>query len=232
VTPTISNPIKIPVPKGQSDPNANPQDRQRRRRTRRRAPSEASSQSSQSGDSPTTPPTQSSPEEGASPIDVATSPLLSYFLAHASPTKSAVKFSFKNRRKTVSGTAPELDDDEVDSAELPHVLHHARRLSSSWANNGTIGVQQKGPITESQQERNNSLMRRLSIGGGMARPAIPNYPTQPIPSHPGFSPTSPVEARSASPRTPRRAATMHQTPKHRPPSPTAERMLKGHFDGF
>jgi len=142
-----------------------------------------------------------------------------------------VNFSFKNRRKTVSSASP-VEDEEEDTTDLPHVLHHSRRLSSSWANTGTIGVQQKGPITESQQERNTSLMRRLSLSGGMARPAIPNYPTAPMPLQPGFSPTSPVEGRSSTPRGPRRAATLSSGKHHRPPSPTAERMLKGHFDGF
>ena len=186
-TPTL--PIKIPAPKGGGAQDSNSQGRSRRRRTRRRAPSEASSYSSQSADStsPSTPPSaRDSSEEETSPVEVATSPLLSYFLANASPTKSAVNFSFKNRRKTVSGSAPLVEgvlhhisfrsgiytpfvDDDAEPNELPHVLHHSRRLSTSWANSGTIGVQQKGPITESQQERNTSLMRRLSLSGGMTR---------------------------------------------------------------
>lgn len=83
----VASPIDIPIQEGQGH----------RRRTRRRRDSEASSSLSSLSEtfssespSPTTPPPDSAVggEERMSP-EIATSPLLSYFMAHASPVKSA-----------------------------------------------------------------------------------------------------------------------------------------------
>jgi len=57
----------------------------------------------------------------------------------------------------------------ADAEGLPHVLHHARRMSHNWDQTKTIGIPQKAPPTESQQERGNSIMRRLSLSGSAHR---------------------------------------------------------------
>jgi len=85
----------------------------KRRRTRRRRDSEASSSLSSVSEtfstespSPTTPPVDSPPvqEEGLSP-EVATSPILSYFMGHASPIKSTRSFSFRDVKHSTSPNA-------------------------------------------------------------------------------------------------------------------------------
>lgn len=205
----------------------------KRRKTRRRRDSEASSSLSSLSEtfstespSPTTPPADSPPpqEEGLSP-EVATSPILSYFMSHASPIKSARSFSFRDKPKlaTSPGTTNALED--VDG--LPHVLHHARRMSQNWDQTKTIGIPQKLPPTESQQERNNSIMRRLSLSGSAQRPNAQSLAR----TMESKSIISPVPAEKMA-QVPRRSATLSAAAVRRPPSPMGERMLKGDFHGF
>lgn len=235
-TPKLSAaaPINIPSPGGLN--NADGQ--RHRRKTRRRRDSEASSSLSSLSEtfstespSPTTPPGSGSPtqEDGLSP-DIATSPVLSYFVAHASPIKSARHFSFRDKPKlaTSPGAANALEGREVEE-NVPHVLHHARRMSHSWDQTKTIGIPQKSPPTEMQQERNNSIMRRLSLSGSAQRPTVQPLARSMDSQSLLSQPPPPVERSTP---TPRRSATVSSGTMRRPPSPMGERMLKGDFHGF
>ncbi|KZT39137.1 hypothetical protein SISSUDRAFT_1032887 [Sistotremastrum suecicum HHB10207 ss-3] len=224
----LSSPIDIPSQTGFSGA----------RRSRRRAASTASSSSSSAhspdSPSPTTPP----PLNTRAPLDPAavspsTSPVLSYFLASTSPTSASKVLPF-TRRKTVNfGTAvaEALDDEPV---EVPHVFHHSRRVSASWANNGKLGPHQPGPLTGSQQERGAALMRRLSLGAAM-RPTFPSSFDSGPQTSPGLQMNESPNRYPTPPRVNHRAATISAgsaAPKPRAPSPMGERMLKGHFDGW
>lgn len=205
----------------------------KRRKTRRRRDSEASSSLSSLSEtfstespSPTTPPADSPVHEEELSPEIATSPILSYFMAHASPIKSARSFSLRDKPKLATSptTASALEDVEG----LPHVLHHARRMSQSWDQTKTIGIPQKAPPTESQQERNSSIMRRLSLSGSAHRPTAPSL-ARTMESKSVILSPAPSE-RTHTP--PRRSATLSTTSIRRPPSPMGERMLKGDFHGF
>jgi len=232
-TPKIpATPIDIPAP----SPDEHHTDRRRHaHKTRRRRDSEASSSLSSLSESfstdsvsPTTPPPEPSPtQENASP-DVATSPILSYFMAHASPIKSAHQFSFRDKtRLPISPGGGSFED--IDEG-LPHVLHHARRMSHNWDQTKTIGVPKRLPPTESQQERNNSLMRRLSLSGSAQRPPVQSLARSMDAQ--SFLSQAPVPVERSTPTPPRRSATISSGTMRRPPSPMGERMLKGDFHGF
>jgi hypothetical protein len=115
-TPKLAAPIDIPSPSGLSLDSG---EQRNRRKTRRRRDSEASSSLSSLSEtfsespSPTTPPTGCSPTQGDVSPDIATSPILSYFVAHASPIKSARHFSFRDKPKmaTSPGAANTLEGD-------------------------------------------------------------------------------------------------------------------------
>ncbi|KAI0749688.1 hypothetical protein C8Q80DRAFT_1269525 [Daedaleopsis nitida] len=95
---------------------------------------------------------------------------------------------------------------------------------------------------EKPQERAAGLLRRLSLGGNMARPPVPVL--KPINTavaaqgHAVRSTTPPGMKAGMDPATPtrkaRRANTIAPgtTRPPRAPSPMGERILKGHFDGF
>jgi len=235
-TPKLAaSPIDIPSSTSRRDAEGH------RRKTRRRRDSEASSSLSSLSEtfstespSPTTPPMEHSPSPEDDTPEVATSPILSYFMAHASPIKSARHFSFRDKSKlaTSPGATSPLEDVEEG---LPHVLHHARRMSHSWDQTKTIGIPQKLPPTDIQQERNSSIMRRLSISGSAPRPPTLSL-AKSFESKPALSQAqgqAPTE-KSTPALQPRRSATISAGtgPLRRPPSPMGERMLKGDFHGF
>jgi len=233
-TPKLAAPIDIPSSGRRRD---DAEGQRHRRKTRRRRDSEASSSLSSLSEtfssespSPTTPPADGSPiqDDSMSP-EIATSPILSYFMAHASPVKSASSRQFSFRDKPTLATSPGATSVLDDVEGLPHVLHHARRMSHNWDQTKTIGIPQKIPPTESQQERNASLMRRLSLSGSAQRPTALSLNR----SMESKSALAPVPAERSTPTPPRRSATISQAgPIRRPPSPMGERMLKGDFHGF
>jgi len=153
---------------------------------------------------------------------------LSYFVAHASPIKSAKHFSFRDKPKMATSPGAPAPLDDVEEG-IPHVLHHARRMSYSWDQTKTIGIPQKLPPTESQQERNTSLMRRLSISGSAQRPTVQSIARSMDSQSLLSQPPPPVERSLPNPR---RSATISAGTMRRPPSPMGERMLKGDFHGF
>jgi len=112
----------------------------------------------------------------------------------------------------------------------PHEAN--RRMSHSWDQTKTIGIPQKLPPTESQQERNNSLMRRLSLSGSAQRPPALSLARSMETQSALSQPPPPVEEKYT-PTPPRRAATISAgSGVRRPPSPMGERMLKGDFHSF
>ncbi|THH32238.1 hypothetical protein EUX98_g1941 [Antrodiella citrinella] len=202
-------------------------------------PSDSSSDSSISPTSPypSTPHnnTVHNPRVAAS-VSPSTSPILSYFLP-TSP-KSPTTHAFPFRRNF----PPVVAEDDAEP-EVP--TGHRRRASmATWPERGvppTMPIQPPTAPTafpEEHQGRAAGLLRRLSLGGALAKPSIPKPPS---------SPTSPVAtvhlARTAtvtgtpqmvSPKTPRRVKSLAPGSARPPraPSPMAERILKGHFDGF
>ncbi|KAL6301358.1 hypothetical protein BKA93DRAFT_828325 [Sparassis latifolia] len=207
------------------------------RQPRRRSDSASDSSSSDdSSPSPSSPPPQSGfpgTQPHIIPMSPTTSPILSYFLSGQSPKSASTTFPF---RRNVGVPVPE--DDEVADNESK-ATKHGRRASTAWA--GGERFAQPPPVSGTQQERAAGLLRRLSLGGTLARPQFPNL--KPVSGangataasttqRPSTPPNSP--AVDTTPRRPRRANTVNPSAPRPPraPSPMGERILSGHFDGF
>ncbi|EMD33934.1 hypothetical protein CERSUDRAFT_117458 [Gelatoporia subvermispora B] len=196
-------------------------------RRRSESVSESSSESSASPTSPfPTPISGVAPRIG--PLSPSTSPILSYIMSQP-PKSPTATFPFRR-----GFGAPVVDDDDVP-VETP-VTRHARRASTAWA--GSERPSQPALIPPQKQDRAAGVLRRLSLGGALARPHI-QIPKSPPPSTAAPRvPTPPQHAAAVGAglngRKVRRSATMGggSPPKPRAPSPMGERMLKGHFDGF
>ncbi|KZT67467.1 hypothetical protein DAEQUDRAFT_729117 [Daedalea quercina L-15889] len=207
---------------------------------RRRATSDSDS-SDGSSCSPTTPYSNGAafptPATGypprVAPISPSTSPILSYFLGQTSPKAPTNSLPFRR-----NFGAPAIDED--DEALMPPTKH-ARRSSSAWAGSERF-VQPPTPTAAPvQHERATGMLRRLSLGGAMARPQIPQFKNAPAGegirrsgTPPTLPPTPTPATVNGTPRKARRSNTMAagtQRPK-RAPSPMGERILTGHFDSF
>ncbi|KAH9847706.1 hypothetical protein C2E23DRAFT_871683 [Lenzites betulinus] len=210
-------PISLPIPIGG--------------RRRSESVSEGSSSSDSGSVSPASP--VQSPASGTlpriAPITPGTSPILSYFLSQSPKSPSAATFPFRR------GMAPPVyEDEEAFDNEKP-APRHARSASTAWPTGDRFVVPQPPP--GHQQDRAAGLLRRLSLGGSIARPQVP--PPRPMNgSAQAPRSTTPPGMKSASAgaaaRKTRRSNTMAAgTPRPpRAPSPMGERILKGHFDGF
>ncbi|KAI0663804.1 hypothetical protein C8Q70DRAFT_1042454 [Cubamyces menziesii] len=206
--------------------------------SRRRSGSVSDSSSSDSGSTSPASPLQS-PTSGAlpriAPITPSTSPILSYFLSQSPKSPPNATFPFRR------GMAPPVyEDDEVFESEKAAPTRHARSASTAWPTGDRFAAPPVAPLP-GQQDRAAGLLRRLSLGGNMARPQMPaskqvNNGTAQAPrstTPPGLS-SNPAGAQPTPTRKARRANTMAPgTPRPpRAPSPMGERILKGHFDGF
>lgn len=210
-----------------------PIDTHRHARTRSGSVSDDSSSSSDSLASPTsTSPLSSYPITNPKVITPSTSPILSYFFAGQSPKSPAATFPFRR-----NFGAPVFEDDEP---EAEPVGRHARRASTAWP--GNERPQQPPPVSGSgiQQDRAAGLLRRLSLGGSLGRPPVPNMKqasgangAAAMSAAPERTRTPPNFSTAETPRRSRRANTLNPGSRpQRAPSPMGERMLSGHFDGF
>ncbi|KAK7437039.1 hypothetical protein VKT23_009113 [Stygiomarasmius scandens] len=189
------------------------------RQFRGRSGSVSSSDSSPPSELPT-PNTTTSTSPRISVPSPGSSPILSYFLAQ-SPTKAPATFPFRK-----FGTAPVFEEDE-NGANEPHVVHHARRASTTVADRFN---QPSNPVSENHFERGSGLMRRLSLSTAGA-PAFGKSAQSPdAPPNTAVSPTG--KSLPFSRDTQRRATLSADVKPRRAPSPMGERILKGHFDGF
>ncbi|CCL99296.1 uncharacterized protein FIBRA_01312 [Fibroporia radiculosa] len=203
--------------------------------------SNSSSDDSDSSNSPTTPLSSATPfptpaaglPPRVAPISPSASPILSYFLNQPSPKSPTNTFPFRR-----NFGPPVIEDDEPESA--PASNKHARRASNAWSGSERFTQPPTVPAPGGQQERAVGIMRRLSLGGALARPQIPNFkPTGGQDDRPQAQRSATPPGRSTpsadTPRKARRANTLAPgtaRPPHRAPSPMGERILKGHFDGF
>ncbi|KZT01390.1 uncharacterized protein LAESUDRAFT_482325 [Laetiporus sulphureus 93-53] len=211
-----------------------------------------SSSVSESSDSSASPTTPLAPGAGASmgnppriaPISPSTSPtILSYFLGQSSPKSPSSTFPFRRP------LAPPVVEDEYPYGQQPVPSKHARRASTNWAGAERF-VQGSAPPPPEQHDRAAGMLRRLSLGGALARPQIPpfvgkstgnggrvEHGSTPPPNSPA-TPTTAQAMNGSAPanaqRRPRRAHTISPGSQRQPraPSPMGERILKGHFDGF
>ncbi|EIW57690.1 uncharacterized protein TRAVEDRAFT_65420 [Trametes versicolor FP-101664 SS1] len=194
--------------------------------------SEGSSSSDSGSVSPASP--LQTPASGTlpriAPITPGTSPILSYFLSQSPKSPTAATYPFRR------GMAPPVyEDDEEFEPEKP-ITRHGRSASTAWPAGDRYAAPAVPPVGH-QQDRAAGLLRRLSLGGNMARPQIPV--PKPV-NGSGQAPrsTTPPGMKSPSAGSPmrkaRRSNTMAAgTPRPpRAPSPMGERILKGHFDGF
>lgn len=194
-------------------------------RGRPRSMSVSSSSSGSASPEPLTPP-GSAPSHRLS-LPPSTSPILSYFLAQSSPTKTpattAATFPFKRK----FGPPPLFEEEETE-AEIP-VAAHARRASATVANR----FSQNPPSTfsDAKNDRGTNLLRRLSLSSSTF--AKPTMETSGRPAPPPNTAVSPTDKTAPFKNKPRRSATISEIAKpRRAPSPMGERILKGHFDGF
>ncbi|RPD59538.1 hypothetical protein L227DRAFT_611777 [Lentinus tigrinus ALCF2SS1-6] len=173
------------------------------------------------------------------PISPSTSPILSYFLSQSPKSSSNATFPF---RRGMGGPGL-FDDEEAVETDKPTARNgHARRASAAaWPGQDRFAQPPVvPPVSGQQQDRAAGLLRRLSLGGNMARPPIPVPKPVNATAQAQRSTTPPgmkSNAAGAAPtptRKARRANTMAPgTPRPpRAPSPMGERILKGHFDGF
>ncbi|KAI0368008.1 hypothetical protein BV20DRAFT_525514 [Pilatotrama ljubarskyi] len=204
--------------------------------SRRRSGSMSDSSSSDSGSVSPASPVQT-PASGTlpriAPITPSTSPILSYFLSQSPKSPPSATFPFRR------GMAPPVyEDEEAFEAEKP-ASRHARSASTAWPTTDRFNAPAVAPVPSNQQDRAAGLLRRLSLGGNMARPQVPAVKQTNGSTRSPRATTPPGMASNASgaPASPtrkaRRANTMAAgTPRPRAPSPMGERILKGHFDGF
>ncbi|KAI1796956.1 hypothetical protein LXA43DRAFT_495919 [Ganoderma leucocontextum] len=208
---------------------------------RRRSGSESDSGSSDSGS--TTPPSPfPTPASGTlpriAPFSPSTSPILSFFLTNQSTSPKSPPTTFPFRRGTTG--PPFFEDDDVFEADKPIHQHGRRASAAAWP--GHDRYPPVVPVPNEQQERAAGLLRRLSLGGNMAKPPVQSIPKQTSSAQVPRSKTPPnLKSTSAAAGAPpavtrkaRRANTLAPgTPRPpRAPSPMGERILKGHFDGF
>ncbi|KAI0733573.1 hypothetical protein C8Q72DRAFT_598172 [Fomitopsis betulina] len=203
---------------------------------RRRAASD--SDSSDSSCSPTTPHSTNAPlplPPTAYPriatVSPSTSPILSYFLGQGPPKVPANTLPFRR-----NFGAPVIDED--DEAPMSPVTKHGRRASAAAWTGSERFAQTANTAMPEQHERATGMLRRLSLGGAMARPQIPQFNRNAIAGEEikrrSTPPTLPPTPTTPTPRKSRRSNTMAsgtQRPK-RAPSPMGERILTGHFDSF
>ncbi|KAM5537218.1 hypothetical protein V8D89_009151 [Ganoderma adspersum] len=210
---------------------------------RRRSGSESDSGSSDSGS--TSPPSPfPTPASGTlpriAPFSPSTSPILSYFLSNQSTSPKSPPSTFPFRRGTTGSTF--YEDDDAFEADKPIYSHGRRASAAAWP--GHDRYPPVAPVPTDQQDRAAGLLRRLSLGGNMAKPPVPPIQTQKASNGsvqasrsktpPNLKSTSAAGAPPAVMRKARRANTLAPgTPRPpRAPSPMGERILKGHFDGF
>ena len=157
--------------------------------SRRRSGSVSVSCSSDSGSTSPASPLQS-PTSGAlpriAPITPSTSPILSYFLSQSPKSPPNATFPFRR------GMAPPvyegpfrlpalrvaflfshvyfclMTDDEVFESEKAAPTRHARSASTAWPTGDRFAAPPVAPLP-GQQDRAAGLLRRLSLGGNMAR---------------------------------------------------------------
>ncbi|KAH9915100.1 uncharacterized protein B0H18DRAFT_1087632 [Fomitopsis serialis] len=204
---------------------------------RRRSASD--SESSESSCSPTTPyssgasfPTPATGNPRVAPVSPSTSPILSYFFGQTSPKAPANSLPFRR-----NFGPPAIDEDDEAPASPQSPTKHARRASTAWA--GSERFAQPPAATPEQHDRATGVLRRLSLGGAMARPQIPQFKNATSGEGMQRSATPPTLSSTptpmnGTPRKTRRSNTINpgtQRPK-RAPSPMGERILTGHFDSF
>ncbi|KAF9223792.1 hypothetical protein BS17DRAFT_118937 [Gyrodon lividus] len=188
---------------------------------RHRSPSVSSDSSS----SPSSPPPLQTPQNITSPripTSPSSSPILSFL--SQSPAKSPATVPFRG-----FGPPPMFEDEAMEEFSA---TAHTRRASTA----GRFNTQ--APVPETQYERGVNLLRRLSLGGALAKPQtndIPRSqsPPQPLPPPNSAVTKSPIVDNLFPGRRARRSTTVADSRRpRRVPSPMGERILKGHFDGF
>ncbi|KAI6042911.1 hypothetical protein EDC04DRAFT_2655362 [Pisolithus marmoratus] len=176
------------------------------------------STASDSSPSPASPPSVQTPQNISpgrhQPLSPSSAPIFPFL--SQSPAKTSATFPFR-------GFGPPVFEDEA--MEKVSVGDHARRSSIST---------QQPPVTEAQQVRGESILRRLSFGNAKTPPAPSTSPPQPAPPPNSAVSTSPIiPTTSFAGRKPKRSATVTESGRpRRAPSPMGERILKGHFDSF
>ncbi|KAH9945075.1 uncharacterized protein BXZ73DRAFT_96057 [Epithele typhae] len=181
-----------------------------------------------------TPASATGPLPRVAPLSPSTSPVLSYFLAQ-SPKSPPSTFPF--RRGMGAPTVFEGEDDGFE-ADKPIGRHGRRASAAAWPGHDRFPpAAPVVPAAGQQQDRAAGLLRRLSLGGSIARPPVPVGMAAPRlvgPPDIAAAPRSKSPGTTPTPRKPRRANTLAPGSPRPPraPSPMGERILKGHFDGF
>ncbi|KAF8604146.1 hypothetical protein BDV93DRAFT_544165 [Ceratobasidium sp. AG-I] len=161
--------------------------------------------------------------------------LTSIFSGPQSPLKSGPGF-YAN-----SGGGPGIVEEEDDDhhhddfhGEFPASppRSHTRHASLNWGN----APRTVGSELDNRIERGQGLLRRLSLGSAFATRPVLNVQA-PVPQMPAAPTREAPVVRKPSPLRPNSLGLGGLAPardpvKNRGVSPTGERMLRGHFDGF